>query len=178
MRKRPRDVQHVALHHSATRRLAALHTTGARCAVANPALRADFGAQGMEPRRAARAHVGVRELGRPLPHLHRDWARPGHICTGTGPTLPSAPALGSPAPHLYEDWGSPRTTSAPGLPRPCHLHQNAALSQIPRNDPHLHQAQGPGACRARAGRVPGARHAATQYNMLQRSAAHSPFSAT
>jgi hypothetical protein len=31
---------------------------------------------------------------------------------------------------------------------------------------------------ARAGRVPGARHAATQYNMLQRSAAHSPFSAT
>jgi hypothetical protein len=23
-------------------------------------------------------------LGSPLPHLHRDWARPRHICTGTG----------------------------------------------------------------------------------------------
>ncbi len=23
-------------------------------------------------------------LGSPVPHLHRDWAHPGHICTGTG----------------------------------------------------------------------------------------------
>ena len=33
-------------------------------------------------------------------HLHRDWARPSHICTGTGLTPPtSAPGLGSPFPH-------------------------------------------------------------------------------
>jgi hypothetical protein len=42
------------------------------------------------------------------PHLHRDWAHPCHICTGTGRTPPhigtrtahpcmSAPGLGSPA---------------------------------------------------------------------------------
>jgi hypothetical protein len=34
-------------------------------------------------------------LGSPLPHLHRDWAHPCHICTGTGLTpATSAPALG------------------------------------------------------------------------------------
>ena len=33
-------------------------------------------------------------LGSPLPHLHRDWARPGHICRGTGLThATSAPGL-------------------------------------------------------------------------------------
>ena len=36
-------------------------------------------------------------LGSPLPHLHRDWAHPSHICTGTGLTPPtSAPGLGTP----------------------------------------------------------------------------------
>ncbi len=34
----------------------------------------------------------------------RDRTRPGHICTGTGPT--SAPGLGSPVPHLPRDWAS------------------------------------------------------------------------
>jgi hypothetical protein len=33
-------------------------------------------------------------LGSPGPHLHRDWARPFHICTGTG----------LPLPHLHRDW--------------------------------------------------------------------------
>jgi hypothetical protein len=28
-------------------------------------------------------HICTR-LGSPLPHLHRDWARPYHVCTGTG----------------------------------------------------------------------------------------------
>ena len=28
----------------------------------------------------------VTALGSPLPHLHRKWAHPCHICTGTGPT--------------------------------------------------------------------------------------------
>jgi hypothetical protein len=33
--------------------------------------------------------------GSPLPHLHRDWAHPCHICTGTGLTpATSAPGLG------------------------------------------------------------------------------------
>jgi hypothetical protein len=38
-----------------------------------------------------------REVRAPLPHLHRDWAHPSHICTETGLTPPtSAPGLGSP----------------------------------------------------------------------------------
>ena len=45
-------------------------------------------------------------VGSPLPHLHRDWARPCHICTGTEPTpATSAPGLGPPLPHLDRDWG-------------------------------------------------------------------------
>ncbi len=48
-------------------------------------------------------------LGSFLPHLHRIWARPCHICTGTGLTpATSAPALGSPPPHLHRDWAHPR----------------------------------------------------------------------
>jgi hypothetical protein len=40
--------------------------------------------------------------GSPLPHLHRDWAHPFPICTGTGLTpSTSAPGLGSPFPHLH-----------------------------------------------------------------------------
>jgi hypothetical protein len=39
-----------------------------------------------------------------LPHLHRDWAHPCHICTGTGlAPVTSAPGLGSPVPHLRRD---------------------------------------------------------------------------
>jgi hypothetical protein len=74
-----------------------------------------------------------------LPHLHRDWARPCHICTGTGLAPPtSAPGLGSPLPHLHRDWARPSHictgtgptpgTSAPGLssPRP-HLRRDRPL---------------------------------------------------
>jgi hypothetical protein len=42
-----------------------------------------------------------RELGSPLPHLHRDWAHPCSI---------SSPGLGPPLPHLRRDWA-----------RPCHI---------------------------------------------------------
>jgi hypothetical protein len=39
-------------------------------------------------------------LGSPLPHLHWDWARPCHICTGTGlAPATSALGLGSPPPR-------------------------------------------------------------------------------
>ena len=77
-------------------------------------------------------------LGSPLPHLHRDWAHPGHICTGTGLTpATSAPGLGSPRPHLHRDWARPchictgtgltPATSAPGLGPPLpHLHRDWA----------------------------------------------------
>ena len=52
----------------------------------------------------------------PLPHLHRDWAHPCHICAGTGPTpatsatrrlIPptSASGLGSPPFHIYARTG-------------------------------------------------------------------------
>ena len=40
-----------------------------------------------------------------LRHLHRDWADPCHICTGTGPTPATpAPELGPPLPHLHRNW--------------------------------------------------------------------------
>jgi hypothetical protein len=49
------------------------------------------------PRRAPR-RICARGRGRsgfpsPAPRLRRDWARPSHLCTGTGPTLP----------HLHRD---------------------------------------------------------------------------
>ncbi len=79
----------------------------------------------------------------PLPHLHRDWARLSHICTGTGLTPPtSAPGLGSPLPHLHRDrahpshictgtgLASPTSAPGPGSPLP-HLHRDRArLSHI------------------------------------------------
>jgi hypothetical protein len=47
-------------------------------------------------------------LGAPLPHLHRDWAHPCHICTETGLTpATSALGLGSSLPHLHWDWAHP-----------------------------------------------------------------------
>ena len=49
-------------------------------------------------------------LGSPLPHPHRDWAHPSHVCsasaTGLTPAT-SAPGLGSPLPHLHRDWARP-----------------------------------------------------------------------
>ena len=65
--------------------------------------------------------------GSPLPHLHRGWAHPCQVCTGTGLSPPkstatglaagchictrtglgppaTAPGLGSPRPHLRRDW--------------------------------------------------------------------------
>ena len=71
-----------------------------------------------------------------VPHLHRDWAHPAHICTGTrlvrtgtGLTPPtSAPGLRSRVAHRHRDWahrchictgtGPTLATSAPGLGSP------------------------------------------------------------
>jgi hypothetical protein len=50
-----------------------------------------------------------------LPHLRRDWARPSHICAGTGPAPPtSAPGLG-----LSPESGPPRLTGAECLRPHC-----------------------------------------------------------
>ena len=62
----------------------------------------------------------------PLPHLHRDWARPCHICSGTGlAPAPSAPALGSPLPDLHQVFARRCQICArrPGSPVP-HLRQD------------------------------------------------------
>ena len=56
------------------------------------------------------------DLSSPLPHLHRDWARPCHVCIGTGLTAATSapgpgsplPGPGSPLPHLHRDWALQR----------------------------------------------------------------------
>ena len=54
-------------------------------------------------------------LVRALPHLHRDWAHPCHICTWTGLTpATSAPGVGSPLPHLHRDWPASSARSCAG----------------------------------------------------------------
>ncbi len=81
------------------------------------------------PSQAHNTATSAPGLGSPLPHLHRDWAHPCHICTGTrlAPAT-SAPGLGSPLPHLHRDWAlschictgtrlAP-SASAPGLGSP------------------------------------------------------------
>jgi hypothetical protein len=60
----------------------------------------------------------VRPCASQLPHLHRGWAHPCHICTGAGLTpATSAPGLGSPLPHLHRDWA-----------HPCHICTGAGLA--------------------------------------------------
>ena len=59
----------------------------------------------------------------PLPHLHRDWAHPGHICAGIGLTPGiSAQLMGSPEPHLHRDsdFASQIDGAAPSVTRRLH----------------------------------------------------------
>jgi hypothetical protein len=88
--------------------------------------------------------------GSPLPHLHRSWLIPAHICTGTGLT----PA------HLHRSWARPchigngtgltAATSAPGLGSPLPTSglrmqdQRRALSRV-RHRRHRRNGRG---CRA------------------------------
>jgi hypothetical protein len=67
---------------------------------------------------SAVASTAVPRQGSPLPHLHRDWAHPYHICTRIGLTpTTSAPGLGSPLPHLHRDWAHPcHICTGTGLP--------------------------------------------------------------
>jgi hypothetical protein len=46
--------------------------------------RTDFTAPTSAPGLRSPAATSAPGLRSPRPHLHRDWARPGHICTGTG----------------------------------------------------------------------------------------------
>jgi len=59
----------------------------------------------------------------PVPHPHQDWARPAHICTGTGlnpATSVPGPGL-APVPHPHRDWAHPAHicagTQVPHVPR-------------------------------------------------------------
>ena len=69
-------------------------------------------AEGLQLREAKCINLSLHYLqqaGPPPPHLHRDWARPRHICTGTGPApATSAPGLGPPLPHLRRGTGPRR----------------------------------------------------------------------
>ena len=57
------------------------------------------------------------------PHLHRDWAHPRHICTGTGlAPATAAPGLGSPPATSARGLRSLHATSASGTGlAPCHI---------------------------------------------------------
>ena len=81
-------------------------------------------------------------VGSPLPHLHRDRARPCHICTGTGLTPPtSPPGRGSPLPHrdlgsragLHRDWFRPSPRLRRDCGSPLHI-----CARIPRRTPPTH----------------------------------------
>ena len=73
---------------------------------AGPSLRSPCGVACIDARHPVILTGAPRQT--PLPHLHRDWAHPCHICDGTGLTpATSAPGLGSPCcsplPHLHRD---------------------------------------------------------------------------
>ena len=77
---------------------------------------------------------------RPRPHLHRDWARASHSCTG-GPGTPlaaSARALGSPLPTSAPGLGSPLPASAPGRRAPTSA-PGLLGSPLPTSAPGLGQ---------------------------------------
>ncbi len=81
-------------------------------------------------------------VGQPLPHLHRDWAHPCNICTGTGLTLTksasglgsSAPGIGSPLPHLRQDRAHPASPPLGLGSQRSHVHWGRA-----RPSPQLHR---------------------------------------
>ena len=86
-------------------------------------------------------------MGSPLPHLHRDWAHPCHIRTGTGlsPAHTSTPERGSTPcricagtectlPHLHRDWVPPRPLLRRNWAHPCHICTGTGLALR-----HLHR---------------------------------------
>jgi hypothetical protein len=67
--------------------------------------------------------------GSPLPRLPRDWARPSHVCPGTGLAPPtSAPGLGSPLPRLPRDWARPAHICTWDCARPSHVCTGTGLT--------------------------------------------------
>ena len=69
----------------------------ARCRAVRPLVRKIRGA----PRRPRSARPLIGPGWPPLPHLHRDWAHPCHICAPFGTSVPRP--LGSPLPRLQQD---------------------------------------------------------------------------
>ena len=99
-------------------------------------------------------------LGPPLPHLRRDWARPCHICAGTGRTpvtsfAHSGPCHAcTPAPHgLRSPHGVPVPSQHSAAPHrclfPCCCAQ-LALRPVRRDASRLHPSTGRGAAGVRA----------------------------
>ena len=67
-------------------------------------------------------------LGSPRPHLHRDWAHPSHICTGTGLT-PAHICTGTgltPA-HICTGTTGSRTSRSNALAHTLHLYDAAPM---------------------------------------------------
>jgi hypothetical protein len=84
-----------------------LHVPRAGCLSASSCLRRRLPARSAIGWTARVPSASAPRLGSLLPYLHRDWARPCHICTGTRPTPPTtAPGLGSPLPHRRRDWAA------------------------------------------------------------------------
>jgi hypothetical protein len=76
---------------------------------------------------AAAAHICTGpDWARRCPHLHQEWAHPGHICTGTGLTAKS------PLPHPA---ARPRARLQPAQRHGVNLPDDQALARVP-NDPH------------------------------------------
>ncbi len=92
-----------------------------RCAFAPSAPSALCGRffEGTARSRSLRQNAGAAPgLGSPVPHLHRDRARPCHICTGIGlARATSDSGMGSPVPHLHLDGA-----------HPCHICTGTGLS--------------------------------------------------
>jgi hypothetical protein len=79
------------------------------------------------------AATSAPRLGLSLPHLHRDCARPCHICAGTRLTpATSAPGLRSPLPHLHRDCAHSCHPCCWDCARLCHPCCRDCASDCPR----------------------------------------------
>ena len=84
-----------------------LHVPRAGCLSASSCLRRRLPARSAIGWTARVPSASAPRLGSLLPYLHRDWARPCHICTGTGLTPPiTARDWAHRCPHLHRDWAA------------------------------------------------------------------------
>ena len=112
-------------------------------------------------------------LGSTQPHLRRDWARPCHICTGTGLTpATSAPGLGTCPPTSAPELGTPRPHLRWDSAKSATLHCNV------RSMPCRMVSRPPAQTCVTAGRTDrasiGASGCASTYERIRRVRAHPP----